>query len=113
MDLSADYYLQTIETVFQKQLLAKGEMMYRKTRLVDTAAIHKTALLTVEGELDDISGTGQTVAAHDLCTNLPKSMREPYEQKGVGHYGVFNGSKFNKFIAPRIGKFIRKHDKLA
>ncbi len=113
MDLSAEYYLQTIETVFQKQLLAKGEMLYRKDHLVDTTKIRKTALMTVEGELDDISGIGQTVAAHDLCTNLPKSMREHYEQKGVGHYGVFNGSKFNKFIAPRIGKFIRKHDKLS
>lgn len=111
MDLSAEYYLQTIETVFQKQSLAKGEMMYRKDRLVDTSAIRKTALMTVEGELDDISGIGQTVAAHDLCSNLAKSKREHYEQKGVGHYGVFNGSKYNKFIAPRISKFIRKHDK--
>ena len=113
MDLSAEYYLQTIETVFQKQSLAKGEMMYRKDRLVDTSAIRKTALLTVEGELDDISGIGQTVAAHDLCSNLAKSKREHYEQEGVGHYGVFNGSKYNKFIAPRIGKFIRKHGKLS
>ncbi|MEH6404364.1 MAG: polyhydroxyalkanoate depolymerase [Sneathiella sp.] len=109
MDLSAEYYLQTIETVFQKQSLAKGEMMYRKSRLVKTEAITKTALLTVEGELDDISGIGQTVAAHDLCANLAKSKREHYEQKGVGHYGVFNGSKFRKFIAPRIGKFVRKY----
>ncbi len=111
MDLSAEFYLQTIETVFQKQSLAKGEMMYRGDRLVDTTKITETALMTVEGELDDISGVGQTVAAHDICTNLPKEKREHYEQKGVGHYGVFNGSKFTKFIAPRIGKFIRKHDK--
>jgi len=110
MDLSADYYLQTIETVFQKQLLAKGEMMYRGTRLVKTEKIKKTALLTVEGELDDISGIGQTVAAHDLCAGLAKTKKEHYEQAGVGHYGVFNGSKFRKFIAPRIGKFIAKHD---
>jgi len=110
MDLSAEYYLQTIETVFQKQSLAKGEMMYRGDRLVDTTAIRKTALLTVEGELDDISGVGQTVAAHDICANLAKSKKEHYEQAGVGHYGVFNGSKFRKFIAPRIGKFIKKHD---
>lgn len=113
MDLSAEYYLQTIETVFQKQLLAKGEMKYRGSRLVDTNAITKTALMTVEGELDDISGVGQTVAAHDLCTSLAKSKKEHYEQKGVGHYGVFNGSKFDKFIAPRIAKFIRKHDKVS
>lgn len=109
MDLSAEYYLQTIEAVFQKQSLAKGELMYRKDRLVKTDAITKTALMTVEGELDDISGIGQTSAAHDLCSNLAKSKRDHYEQKGVGHYGVFNGSKFRKFIAPRIGKFIRKH----
>ncbi|WP_169566636.1 polyhydroxyalkanoate depolymerase [Sneathiella limimaris] len=111
MDLSAEYYLQTIETVFQKQSLAKGEMMYRGDRLVDTGAIEKTALMTVEGELDDISGIGQTVAAHDICVNLKDGLKEHYEQKGVGHYGVFNGSKFQKFIAPRIAKFIRKHDK--
>ncbi|WP_169543720.1 polyhydroxyalkanoate depolymerase [Sneathiella aquimaris] len=113
MDLSAEYYLQTIETVFQKQLLAKGEMLYRGEQLVKPSSIRKTALLTVEGELDDISGIGQTVAAHDLCTNLAESKREHYEQEGVGHYGVFNGSKFRKFIAPRIGKFVRKHDKLS
>ena len=111
MDLSAEYYLQTIETVFQKQSLAKGEMMYRKDRRVDTGAIEKTALMTVEGELDDISGIGQTVAAQDICVNLKDSLKEHYEQKGVGHYGVFNGSRFREFIAPRIGKFIRKHDK--
>lgn len=110
MDLSAEYYLQTIETVFQKQSLAKGEMTYRGERLVDTKAIRKTALLTVEGELDDISGIGQTVAAHDMCSNLPKNMRDHYEQKDVGHYGVFNGSKFNNHIAPRIAKRIRKFD---
>jgi poly(3-hydroxybutyrate) depolymerase len=113
MDLSAEYYLQTIETVFQKQLLAKGEMLYRGEQLVKPSSIKKTALLTVEGELDDISGIGQTVAAHDLCTNLAESKREHYEQEGVGHYGVFNGSKFRKYIAPRIGKFVRKHDKLS
>ena len=110
MDLSAEYYLQTIETVFQKQSLAKGEMMYRGDRLVNTGAIDKTALMTVEGELDDISGIGQTAAAHDLCVNLKKDMKDHYEQKGVGHYGVFNGSRFREFIAPRIGKFIKKHN---
>ncbi|MCF8468242.1 MAG: polyhydroxyalkanoate depolymerase, partial [Sneathiella sp.] len=110
MDLTAEYYLQTIETVFQKQALAKGEMMYRNTRPVRTSAIEKTALMTVEGELDDISGIGQTVAAHDICTSLPDSMKTHYEQKGVGHYGVFNGSKFNKQIAPRISDFIRANE---
>ncbi len=108
MDLPAEYYLQTIETVFQKQSLAKGEMIYRQERLIDTSAIRKTALFTVEGELDDISGVGQTVAAHDMCSGLPKKMLSHYEQKGVGHYGVFNGSRFRKHIAPRIARHIRK-----
>ena len=106
MDLTAEYYLQTIETVFQKQALAKGEMMYRGDRPVRTDLIKKTAIMTVEGELDDISGIGQTVAAHDICTALPESMKTHYEQKGVGHYGVFNGSKFRSEIAPRISDFI-------
>ncbi|PHQ69000.1 MAG: hypothetical protein COB93_09175 [Sneathiella sp.] len=110
MDLTAEYYLQTIETVFQKQSLAKGEMMYRGTRPVNPGAIEKTALMTVEGELDDISGLGQTAAAHDLCTGLPQSMKAHYEQEGVGHYGVFNGRRFNSEIAPRISKFIRAHE---
>ncbi len=106
MDLTAEYYLQTIETVFQKQSLAKGEMMYRGERLVDTTAIRKTGLMTVEGELDDISGIGQTVAAHDICPNIPAFNKVHYEQKGVGHYGVFNGRRFNSEIAPRISEFI-------
>src|SRR5690606_39990097 len=72
--------------------------------------ITRTALMTVEGELDDISGIGQTVAAHDLCTALPDSMKAHYEQKGVGHYGVFNGRRFNNEIAPRISDFIRRHE---
>ncbi|WP_321576131.1 polyhydroxyalkanoate depolymerase [Sneathiella sp. HT1-7] len=110
MDLTAEYYLQTIETVFQKQALAKGEMMYRGERPVRTGLIKKTALMTVEGELDDISGIGQTVAAHDICSNLPDSMKAHYEQKGVGHYGVFNGSKFRSEIAPRISDFILNNE---
>ena len=110
MDLTAEYYLQTIETVFQKQALAKGEMMYRGKHLIRPELITQTALMTVEGELDDISGIGQTVAAHDLCTALPDSMKAHYEQKGVGHYGVFNGRRFNNEIAPRISDFIRRHE---
>ncbi|MEX1036482.1 MAG: polyhydroxyalkanoate depolymerase [Sneathiella sp.] len=110
MDLTAEYYLQTIETVFQKQALAKGEMMYREDRPVRTDLIRKTGIMTVEGELDDISGIGQTVAAHDICPNLPDSMKTHYEQKGVGHYGVFNGSKFRSEIAPRISDFILNHE---
>ncbi|MAL79233.1 MAG: poly(3-hydroxybutyrate) depolymerase [Sneathiella sp.] len=110
MDLTAEFYLQTIETVFQKQALAKGEMMYRKTHLIRPELITKTALMTVEGELDDISGIGQTVAAHDLCSALPDEMKTHYEQKNVGHYGVFNGRRFNAEIAPRISDFIRRSE---
>lgn len=113
MDLTAEYYLQTIETVFQKQALAKGEMMYRGNHLVDTSAITSTALMTVEGELDDISGIGQTVAAHDICSNIPENKKAHYEQEGVGHYGVFNGRRFNSEIAPRISDFILTHGKSA
>jgi poly(3-hydroxybutyrate) depolymerase len=111
MDLTAEYYLQTIETVFQKQSLAKGEMTYRGDHLIDTSAITSTALMTVEGELDDISGIGQTVAAHDICSNIPENKRAHYEQQGVGHYGVFNGRRFNSEIAPRISDFILNHGK--
>jgi len=106
MDLPAEYYLQTVKTVFQDHALPRGEMMWRD-RLIDPAAITKTALMTVEGELDDISGLGQTRAAQDLCCNLSKKQRLHYEQEGVGHYGVFNGRRWREQIAPRITKFIR------
>jgi len=106
MDLPAEYYLQTVKTVFQDHALPKGEMMWRD-RLIDPADITKTALMTVEGELDDISGLGQTKAAQDLCVNLAKNQRLHYEQKGVGHYGVFNGRRWREQISPRITKFIR------
>lgn len=109
MDLPADYYLQTVEIVFQKHLLPKGEWVSRG-RLIDPAAITKTALMTVEGELDDISGIGQTKAAHRLCRTLPEDMKVHYEQKKVGHYGIFNGSKWRKKIAPKVKSFIRQHN---
>ncbi len=108
MDLTAEFYLQTIRDVFQKHALAKGEMHHRG-RLIETAAIHKTALMTVEGEKDDISGIGQTQAAHDLCVNIPESRQADYVQPGVGHYGVFNGSRFRREIQPRIRDFMRAH----
>ena len=88
--------------------LPKGEMMHRGTR-VDTTAIRKVALLTVEGENDDISGVGQTKAAQTICTNIPENMRLHYMQPDVGHYGVFNGSRFRREIAPRITAFQREH----
>ncbi|MGR8947923.1 MAG: polyhydroxyalkanoate depolymerase [Gammaproteobacteria bacterium] len=110
MDLSADYYLQTIDTVFQQHALPEGKMVHRD-RLVEPAAIERTALMTVEGEKDDISGIGQTQAAHTLCKNIPKSMKMDYVQKDVGHYGVFNGSRWRSEIAPRIRDFIVQHDR--
>ncbi|MEM6463028.1 MAG: polyhydroxyalkanoate depolymerase [Pseudomonadota bacterium] len=109
MDLTEEFYLQTVETVFIKHSLPKGEFMHRDQR-VDPSCIRNVALLTVEGENDDISGLGQTQAAHDLCTNIPEHMRYHYMQPAVGHYGVFNGSRFRAEIAPRIMDFVRSHD---
>jgi poly(3-hydroxybutyrate) depolymerase len=106
MDLSEEFYIQTLEEVFQKYSLAKGEMMHRGVR-VDPGAITKTALLTVEGENDDISGIGQTQAAHELCANIPEHMRRDYVQPGVGHYGVFSGRRFKTEIYPRMRDFMR------
>jgi poly(3-hydroxybutyrate) depolymerase len=105
MDLSAEFYLQTVDTVFIRHALPKGEMTHRGRKL-DTAAITRVALLTVEGEHDDISGVGQTEAAHALCTNIPAEKKAHYLQPGVGHYGVFNGSRFRAEIAPRIADFV-------
>ncbi|MGE0594741.1 MAG: polyhydroxyalkanoate depolymerase [Hyphomonadaceae bacterium] len=108
MDLTEEFYIQTLRDVFQNYSLAKGDLMHRG-RLVDCAAITQTALLTVEGENDDISGIGQTQAAHDLCVNIPARMKEDYIQAGVGHYGVFNGRRFRTEIYPRMRDFIRAH----
>jgi poly(3-hydroxybutyrate) depolymerase len=105
LDLTEEFYLQTIERVFQKALLARGEYRYRDERIVKPGAISTVGLMTVEGELDDISGIGQTQAAHDLCTGIPDRLKEDYVQPGVGHYGVFNGSKFRNQIVPRVIKF--------
>lgn len=110
MDLTAEFYLQTVDTVFIKHALPKGEMMHR-TKRVDTTAIRNVALLTVEGENDDISGVGQTKAAQTICTNIPDHMRLHYMQPDVGHYGVFNGSRFRREIAPRIVQFAKTHTK--
>ena len=108
MDLSAAYYLQTIETVFQEHLLPRG-LMVSRGRLIEPAAIRRTAMMTIEGERDDISGIGQTRAAHILTRELPPDMREHHEQAGVGHYGLFNGRRYEQEVAPRIKAFIRKH----
>jgi poly(3-hydroxybutyrate) depolymerase len=107
MDLPADFYLQTIKAVFQEHSLPLGKMMWRG-RKVNPAAITKTALLGIEGEHDDISGLGQTKAALTICKNIPNSKKDYYMQPGVGHYGVFSGSKFRNFIVPKIVKFTKK-----
>src|SRR6478736_1147488 len=99
MDLTAEYYLQTVDTVFVKHALPKGEMTHRGEP-VDPSKIRRVALMTVEGENDDISGLGQTEATHALCTSIPDHRRVHYVQKGVGHYGVFNGSRFRSEIVP-------------
>lgn len=108
MDLSASFYLQTVETVFHEHLLPRG-LLVSRGRVVEPAAIESTAMFTIEGERDDISGIGQTRAAHALCRNLPEDMRLHREQEGVGHYGLFNGRRFRHEIAPAIKSFIQSH----
>ena len=105
MDLTAEFYLQTVETVFIEHSLPNGTMMHNGSK-VDCSKITRTALMTVEGEKDDITGRGQTKAAHDLCSNLPEGKKAHYEQPNVGHYGVFNGSRWRSQIAPRVMEFI-------
>jgi poly(3-hydroxybutyrate) depolymerase len=109
MDLAAEFYLQTVETVFVRHALPKGQMTHRG-RLVDPAKIKRVALMTIEGEHDDISGVGQTEAAHRLCVNIPDSRKAHWLQPDVGHYGVFNGSRFRSEIAPRIADFVLTHN---
>ena len=104
-DMTAEFYLQTIDLVFQKHALPKGEMMHRG-RKVDPAAITRTALLAIEGERDDISGLGQTKAALDLATKLKADKKLYYMAQDVGHYGIFNGGKWRDRIAPAVEKFI-------
>jgi poly(3-hydroxybutyrate) depolymerase len=107
MDLTEEFYLQTVDTVFVRHLLPKGEMRHRGER-VDPGAIRRVPLMTVEGEKDDITGVGQCSAAHRLCRSLGQDLHCHYVQKGVGHYGVFNGRKFRQEIAPRIAQFVRR-----
>ena len=109
MDLSEEFYVQTLREVFQDYSLARGAFQHRG-RLVKPSSISKTALLTVEGEHDDISGIGQTQAAHDICANIPEEMRQDYIQPGVGHYGVFSGRRFKTEIYPRMREFMRAHE---
>lgn len=109
MDLAAEYYLQTVESVFIRHDLPNGTMTHRG-KAVDLKAIRRVALFTVEGENDDISGVGQTEAAHALCVNIPAAKQAHYLQPDVGHYGVFNGSRFRAEIQPRIADFIAAND---
>lgn len=116
MDLPAEFYLQTVDVVFQRHLLPKGQMKWRdpltdQLHDVRPQDIKRTALLTIEGELDDISARGQTTAAHDLCYGLAQTKQFHHFQLGCGHYGIFNGSKWRKEIMPRIRHFIRDNDR--
>lgn len=108
MDLTAEFYMQTIERVFVEHHLPRGIMRHRD-QPVDPKAIKRVAMMTVEGENDDITGGGQTLAAHGLATSIPEDMRVHYLQPAVGHYGVFNGSRFRAEIAPRVMDFMRTH----
>lgn len=112
MDLPAEFYLQTVDIVFKKHLLPKGQMKWRdpvsgELHSVSPQDIAHTALMTIEGELDDISADGQTTAAHDLCANLAAKKQYHHYQEGVGHYGIFNGRKWRDSIMPRMRHFFR------
>ncbi len=109
MDMTEEFYIETIDVVFQRHCLPRGEMMYRGSRAIRPSKIEDVGLMTVEGEKDDITGRGQTAAAHGLCTNLPGAKKFHWEQPGVGHYGVFNGSRFRANIQPRIADFIAEN----
>ena len=108
-DMTAEFYLQTVDVVFQQHLLPKGELEHRG-RLVKPNAIRDTALLAIEGERDDISGVGQTKAALDIATKVPASAKKYFLAKDVGHYGIFNGRKWREKIAPVFEKFVAAHD---
>ncbi len=108
MDVPAAYYLETVDAVFQRRLLPRGELRWLGEP-ADASAIEKTALLTIEGELDDISAPGQTYAAHEIWTGLSTGKQAHHLQKGVGHYGIFNGRRWREEIKPLISRFIRQH----
>jgi len=108
-DMTAEFYLQTVDTVFQRHLLPKGKMKHRG-RKVDPGAIRDTALLAIEGERDDISGIGQTKAALDITPKLAATKKEYFLAKDVGHYGIFNGRKWRERIAPVVERFIDAND---
>lgn len=106
MDLAGDYFLQTVDKVFKKHLIPQNKMNYHGNML-DFLSIKDTGLMTIEGENDDITGVGQTQAAHRICKNIPDSKRDHLLIREVGHYGVFSGSRWREFIYPRIRSFIQ------
>jgi len=114
LDMDADYYLETIQTVFQEFKLVKGTWEVRnpqgESELVRPQDITRTALLTVEGELDDISGSGQTEAAHSLCTGIVRREHHHLEAKGAGHYGIFSGRRWREVVYPHVRAFILEHE---
>ncbi len=114
LDMDAAYYLETIKTVFQDFALVKGTWEVRspegEAELVKPQDITRSAMLTVEGELDDISGAGQTHAAHDLCTGIPAKNKLHYEAKGAGHYGIFSGKRWRTMVYPVLKDFILSHN---
>jgi poly(3-hydroxybutyrate) depolymerase len=116
LDMDADYYLETIETVFQEFKLVHGTWDVRnpqgQAERVRPQDICHTALLTIEGELDDISGSGQTAAAHTLCTGIPEKQRMHYEAKGAGHYGIFSGRRWREMVYPVVKSFILAHQSM-
>ncbi|MFT3720132.1 polyhydroxyalkanoate depolymerase [Pseudorhodoferax sp.] len=114
LDMDADYYLETIATVFQDFKLVNGTWQVRNAagepELVKPQDIRNCALLTIEGELDDISGSGQTAAAHDLCTGIDQNQRQHFEVEGVGHYGIFSGRRWRESVYPTVRDFILAHN---
>ncbi|HEY0503194.1 MAG TPA: polyhydroxyalkanoate depolymerase [Lysobacter sp.] len=108
LDMPAEYYLDTVRIVFQEHLLPRGQWDVRGER-VDPSAIHGTALLTIEGELDDISGQGQTRAAHALCSGIAADQREHLTVQGAGHYGIFSGRRWRTQVYPQVRDFIARH----
>ncbi|SDB65999.1 poly(3-hydroxybutyrate) depolymerase [Belnapia rosea] len=109
MDLPAEFFLETVQTIFQEHALPRGRLTWRG-RPVRPEAIRRTAVMTVEGERDDICGIGQTMAALDLCRSVPVTMRRHHLQTGVGHYGVFSGRRYAQAIYPRVREMIQAHE---
>ena len=109
LDLTAEFYLETVQMVFQDHALPRGTLTYRGNK-IEPRAIRRTMLLTVEGERDDICAIGQTMAAHDLCTGLRPYMKRHHLQTGVGHYGVFSGKRWESQVYPMLKNVILSSD---